>query len=177
MAHGFSPSKRSLADMLLSLCLCIALVGCGYTWRGQEGSLSENSVLGTGTSTLKLRAVEQPTLYTWLPYEVRTKVRNSITERGLARWVDEGPADYTLTIKINSFRVRSYGEYHSQNLLYEGVVNMEFIVADGKTNTETWRSGPVYYSDTFQNLNEESAIREVVDNALRRCLDRLQQRF
>ena len=59
-------------DCLSGLLVCLMLTGCGYVWRGQEGSLSENSVLGNGSKTLKIKSVEQTSLYPWLTYQVRS---------------------------------------------------------------------------------------------------------
>ena len=47
-AHaGYGRLYRLAAGLLSGLLVCLMLTGCGYVWRGQEGSLSENSVLGT----------------------------------------------------------------------------------------------------------------------------------
>ena len=167
-----------LATGLLSgLLVCLMLAGCGYVWRGQEGSLSENSVLGNGSKTLRIKSVEQSTLYPWLTYQIRSLVRDDINARSLAKWVDDGPADYTLTVRVPSFQIRSYGQYASASQLYPATIRMEFIVYDGKTNTQVWRSGNIYYSENYENSDEESAIRSILELAVRRCMDALQQRF
>lgn len=157
--------------------LCLSLAGCGYVWRGQEGSLSEHSVLGAGNKTLKIKSVEQTTLYPWLSYRIRSLVRDDINARSLAVWVDDGPADYTLTIRVPSFQVRSYGVYRSRTLLFTATIKMEFIVYDGKTNTEVWRSGVIEYSENYETANEENAMKDIITMVVRRCMDSLQQRF
>ena len=172
---GTNALRRHVTKLLCGLLACLMLTGCGYTWRGQEGSRSENSVLGNGTKTLKIKSVDQTSLYTWLTYRVRSLVRDDINARGLAKWVDDGPSDLTLTVRIPSFQVRSYG--NSSSTLYTGIIAIEFIVYDGKTNTQVWRSGIIYYSDTFNNSSEEEAIRSILEMSIRRCMDALQQRF
>lgn len=162
---------------VLNLVLCLWLVGCGYTWRGQEGSLSENSVLGSGDRTLRIQDIEQSTLYPWLPYSIRSQVRDDINARGLAIWKDCGEADFTLTVRVPSFQIRSYGEYKNEILLFRATIQMEFIVFDGHTNTEVWRSGLISYSEEYENSNEDRAIKETIQTAIRRCMDSLQQRF
>ena len=97
-------------------------------------------MLGNGSKTLKIKSVEQTSLYPWLTYQVRSLVRDDINARNLAKWVDDGQADYTLTVRIPSFKVRSYGQYRSASQLYTATISIEFIVYDGKTNTEVWRS-------------------------------------
>ena len=176
-AHaGYGRLYRLAAGLLSGLLVCLMLTGCGYVWRGQEGSLSENSVLGNGSKTLKIKSVEQTSLYPWLTYQVRSLVRDDINARNLAKWVDDGQADYTLTVRIPSFKVRSYGQYRSASQLYTATISIEFIVYDGKTNTEVWRSGPIYYEENYENAKEESAIKSILEMAVRRCMDALQQR-
>ena len=99
--------------LLLGLAACLVLAGCGYTWRGQEGSLSEDSVLGKGDKTLRIRDIEQTTLYPWLPYMIRSNIRDDMNARGLAIWKDSGETDFTLSVRVPSFQIRSYGEYKS----------------------------------------------------------------
>lgn len=169
--------RRAFLKTVPLLMGAMVLPGCGYVWRGQKGSLSEESVLGNGTKTLKIKAVEQSTLYQWLPFTIRSQVRDDITARGLAKWVDSGPSDYTLTVRVNSFQIRSSGRYETQTLLFDATMNIEFIVYNGSTNTISWQSGPIYYSDKFENNNEEEAIREIVTMAIRRGVDMMQQRF
>lgn len=169
--------RKGARGFLCALLACLMLAGCGYVWRGQEGSLSENSVLGTGDKTLRIKSVDQSTLYPWLTYQIRSLVRDDINARNLAKWVDDGPADYTLTVRVPSFQIRSYGQYRSASELYTATINMEFVVYDGKTNTEVWRSGSIYYSENYENANEETAIRSILELAVRRCMDALQQRF
>ena len=58
-AHaGYGRLYRLAAGLLSGLLVCLMLTGCGYVWRGQEGSLSENSVLGNGSKTLKIKSVD-----------------------------------------------------------------------------------------------------------------------
>ena len=60
-AHaGYGRLYRLAAGLLSGLLVCLMLTGCGYVWRGQEGSLSENSVLGNG-SKLSLIHISEPT--------------------------------------------------------------------------------------------------------------------
>lgn len=170
----FPAGTAGLAAVLMA---CLLLAGCGYTWRGERGSLSENSVLGAGNKTLRIKDIDQTTLYPWLPYMIRSQVRDDINARGLAIWKDNGATDYTLTVRVPSFQIRSYGEYKDRTLLFTATIQMEFIVFDGRTNTEVWRSGLISYSEQYENANEEQAIKETISLAIRRCMDSLQQRF
>lgn len=159
------------------LCLVLLLSGCGYTFRGQENSRATHSVFGTGTSTLKITEIDQPTLYPWLPYLLQTLMRDEINARGLAIWKDSGQTDYGLGVKVHEFQFDSYGQSRSQNLLYEAKIITEYIVYDGRTNEVIWSSGRMRYSESYKNVNEETAIQELLENAIRLALDRMQRKF
>ena len=174
--------RRSFLAMALPLAfasLCPGLLaGCGYTWRGQKGNLSTDSVLGDGSKTLRMGAVEQVTLYPWVPYVIRSQLRDEINARGLARWVDGKSADYTLGVKLTGSTIRSYSDTASgMAQLSQVSISLIFTVYDGRTNKQVWTSGPVTYADTFEFENDETAVRETLAECVRRALDRLQQRF
>ncbi len=157
--------------------LCFLICACAYTWRGQEGARSEDSVLGTGNKTVKIKGVEQTTLYPWVPYLVRSQLRDEINTRGLARWVDDGLADFELQVNITNFNVSAYGHSSSQNVVSTAEVILDLIVYSGSTNSIIWKSGGIYYEDTFQNSNQEEVVRTIIDAAIDRAVDRLQQKF
>lgn len=170
--------RRALLALLPALvCLALLVSGCGYKLRGQEDSTATHSVLGDGNSTLKFLDVEQPTVQTNLTYAVRSQLRDEINARHLAVWKDSGVADYGLSVRIDYFHIAAYGQSRSQNLLYTASITIEFILSDGRTNTTSWRSGLISYSEQYSNVDEESAIREILQSAIRRGVDRLQQRF
>ncbi len=175
--HGGKTAGRLLAAVLLLPGLLCGPTACGYTWRGQQGNITEQSLLGDGSKTLKIKSVEQPSLHAWIPYMIRSQLRDDITQRGLARWVDDGDADYTVTVNISSFQIRSYGMYRHQNLLFTATIHAEFLLYNGDTNTLAWKSGLIVYSDTYESAAEEEAMREVIAMVIRRGVDRLQQRF
>lgn len=158
-------------------CLCLVLAACGYTLRGQEGSTATDSVLGDGSKTLKFLAVEQTTIYPNVPYIVRSVLREEINARGMAVWKDSGTADYGISVDVSRFTVYAYGQSRETNLLYTASIYVEFKVYDGRTNTLVWSSGPVAYSENYSNVNEETAIRQVLLAAIRRGVDRMQNRF
>ena len=176
-AHaGYGRLYRLAAGLLSGLLVCLMLTGCGYVWRvrklpvrkqraRQRFQDAQNQKRGTDLA-LPVADLSGPLAGTG-----RHHARN------LAKWVDDGQADYTLTVRIPSFKVRSYGQYRSASQLYTATISIEFIVYDGKTNTEVWRSGPIYYEENYENANEESAIKSILEMAVRRCMDALQQRF
>lgn len=45
---------------------------------------------------------------------IRSQIRDDINARGLAVWKDSGETDFTLTVRVPSFQIRSYGEYKTR---------------------------------------------------------------
>ena len=160
-------------------CLSLVAGGCGYTLDGYSSSSSRaESVLGDGNQTLRIDKVEQVTMYPWVQYYLRGITRDEVNLRRLARWVDSGNADYLLTINMPGFRVRSSISNRVDNtLLSDTVVQLELVIRSGKSGNVVWRSGVISYSDKFETVDESSAIRDGLKEALRRALDRMQQKF
>jgi len=167
--------------MLAATLCCVGLLagGCGYQMDGFSSSSSRaHSVLGTGNSTLKIEKVEQVTMYPWVQYYLRGAVRDEVNLRRLARWVDSGNADYLLTVNMPGFQVRSsMSNRVDETLLSDTTVRLELIVRSGKTGAVVWRSGVVSYSDKFEVVDEGNAIRDGLQEVLRRAFDRMQQNF
>ena len=163
-----------------SLC-CVGLFvgGCGYQMDGFSSASSRaHSVLGSGNSTIKFDKVEQITLFPWVQYYTRGVVRDEVNLRRLARWVDDGKADYLLDVKMTGFRVRSSISNRFDNtLLSTTTVALEFVVRNGRTGEIVWKSGSVRYSDNFEVVDESSAVRDGLKEVVRRGLDRMQQQF
>ena len=163
-----------------TLC-CVGLLagGCGYQMDGFSSSSSRaHSVLGNGSSTLKIEKVEQVTMYPWVQYYIRGAVRDEVNLRRLARWVDSGNAEYLLTVNMPGFKVRSsMSNRVDETLLSDTTVRLELIVRSGKTGAVVWRSGVVSYSDTFEVVDEGNAIRDGLQEVLHRAFDRMQQDF
>ena len=168
-------------SLLVASCMCLGLLagGCGYQMDGFSSASSRaHSVLGDGSRTIKFDKVEQVTLFPWVQYYLRDVVREEVNLRRLARWKDEGKSDYLLTVNMTGFKVRSYISNRFDNtLLSETVVSLEFVVRNGKTGAVEWKSGPIHYGDKFEVVDEDSAVREGLKEAVRRGLDRMQQQF
>ena len=170
---------RSPLLVLLPILACFVFLvsACGYTLRGQENSTATHSVLGDGSRTLKFLEVEQPTVHTNLTYAIRSQLRDEINARRLAVWKDGGAADFGMTVRVDSFHISAYGQSRERNLLFTASIGMELVIHDGRTNNVAWRSGIISYSERYANVNEEAALREVLQSAISRGVDRLQQQF
>ena len=159
----------ALAACLAALLLCGA---CGY---GLSSDMP--TVLGGSDATLRLAEVEQPTLYPWVGFTVRSAMRDEINARNLAAWVDYGSSDYTMHIKVNSFTMRgSVASSADETLLYTGSVSMSVTIYRTSDNAEIWRNS-VSYSDNFDNETEEEAARRLFIQASRRLADSMRNTF
>lgn len=170
----WSNRKNPLAALALAACLALTPMaqGCGY---GLASDMP--SVLGDSEATLKLTGVEQPTMYPWIVYTVRSALRDEINARNLAVWVDDGRADYNMHVKVNSFTMRSQVSGRAdETLLYNGTVSLTAIVYRGSDNSELWRQ-TVRYSNRFDNETEEEAGRRLFSQAVRRLADSMRNTF
>lgn len=168
--------KPFLLSILAAALLTVS--GCGYTWRGEENSSTTHSVLGDGSKTLRIRSVEQTTLYAWIPYIVRSQLRDEIAARGLAKWVDAAPSDFTIGVKILGCRMRSDNDLSSgMPNLVTATISMVFNICNGHTNQEIWSSGTIEYTDSFEREDERTVIQSIVRECIYRGVDRIQQQF
>ncbi len=158
--------------LLLCLLLLAVLSGCGYGFAGND-----STVLGSGKATLKLTGIEQPTLYPWVGYTLRSAMRDEITARNIAAWVDGGSADYNMHLRVESFTIRSSVKSTTDaTLLYDGTVVITAIVHNGSDNIENWRS-TVTYSNTFETDAEDKAASQLFTQAVRRLADNMRRTF
>lgn len=170
----WSNRNNPLGALALLLCLALApgLHGCGY---GLASDLP--SVIGDSSATLKLTGVEQPTLYPWIVYTVRSSLRDEINARNLAEWVDSGKAEYNMHVKVNFFTMRSAVSGRAdETLLYNGSVSLTATIYRGSDNVEVWRN-TVNYSNRFDNETEEEAGRRLFSQAIRRLADSMRNTF
>ncbi len=161
---------------LLLACLCLVVLlstACGY-----HLAADTPTILGDGSKTLKVKGVDHPTLHEWLPYNIRSALRDEIGARHLAQWVDSGPADYEIQIKVLSYTSREWGRTTiDQSLLYATTISIEAIIYKGDTNTEIWRSGVLSYYDNLDKPGEKVAATEFITQIVRLLADKLRSTF
>lgn len=170
LSARLAPLRAAIACMVVLL----ALTGCaGYTLTADTPSS-----LGDGTKTLKIKGVQNPTLYSNLPYILRSDLRDEITERKLAIWKDSGPADYELQIRVTQLTLRRWaGMQKEVETLYSSVMGMEYILYNGNTNTVAWQSGVRYYSEVIETYDETAAMRESSRFLTRELVDAMRRNF
>lgn len=170
LAGRFLPSFLPPLILLLTV---LAAAGCGY----RPGSETP-SVIGDGTRTLKVKGVDYPTLEPWLPFAIRSSLRDEVNARYLARWVDSGSADYEIQINVVSYTTRQWMSSElDTTILYDSNMVIEAIVYDGSTNKEIWRSGKISYADRLEKVDSKAAAGDIVTQTIRVLVDRMRNTF
>lgn len=169
--------RRALSKTLLVCLAALALASCGYGFGADSASVLEPPSPGT-LPTLKIKSVENPTLYPWLPHILRAEVRDEIAARDIAHWVDSGKADYEISIKVARFTNRSWlTDPNDITLLYNVDMALEAIVYRGDSNEEIWRSGQISYSQSYEQIQERVAGGEITRELARRLASAMQHAF
>ena len=108
---------------------------------------------------------------------LRQALRDEIRARNLAVWVDEGPYNYSLRLKVNHFTLRSgVSDALDATLLYNGSVQLTAVLYRGEDGSEVWRDS-VSYSSVFESSVEEDAAGRLFGQAMRLLADRLRRSF
>lgn len=169
-------TRKTLGRLALAFCF-ILLAGCGYGFGGDGPSVLAAHE-GGGLPTLKFKSVENPTLYPWLTYVLRTEIRDEIADRKLAVWVDSGRADYEIAIKVTSFTFRSWiTDTDSETMLYSAAMNIEATIYRGSSNEVVWRSAGINYSQSYETVQERVAASDLARELARRLASAMRQAF
>jgi hypothetical protein len=172
---------RSLPLGLWFVFFCAAalpLAGCGYQLGADAPSLFNRNGTARELATLKIKEVENPTLFPWLNYTLRNHLRDEVNARNMAAWVDSGRADFEISIRVDHYNYRSW--FHDEKdmpLLYEADITLEATLYKGGTNEVVWRSGLVTYRQTYETVNQTLAANEILQNLIRQLVDRMRQDF
>lgn len=168
------PARTNILKTLAALALlCLLQAGCGYKLASDEPS-----VLGSGEKTVKIKRVENPTLYPWLSPQIRTIVHDEVNYRKLGRWVDSGEADYELDVEVTRFRVSDHGySREGTSVMYSASMTMIISVYDGSTNKLVWSSGRIDLSRVYDTDSAQAAALELSRELVRRGMDRMRFAF
>lgn len=163
-----------MARGILFCCLCLTLSGCGYNTLGNMGA----NPLGDGSKTMKVRAINHPTLFVNLPYQLRSVLWDEVNKRRLAQWVDDGPSDYEISVNVLSFKMRSFASTREDTtLISNGEIQLAVIVYEANSSKIVWDSGTIAFNDQYSTAKEEDAIQAISQEALRRALDTVYRNF
>ena len=166
-------SVRNFTCCLLCVFFLMSATGCGY-----QLASSQPSVVGDGTRTLKVKGVDSPTLHPWLPHEIRSKLRDEVGARYLAKWVDSGSADYEIQINVIRFSTREWVRTeHDTTQLYSTSLTLQAIIYEGSSNREVWRSGQISYSEYEDKSDEKAASGDIITQCIRKLADQMRNEF
>jgi hypothetical protein len=168
----FLPRGLSPGPFLAGLLLLTVLSGCA----GYHLAADAPSIFGEGGKTLKIKGVDYPTLQPWLPYRIRSVLRDEVTARHLASWVDTGPADFEIQINVISYISREWmQDARDMTMLYATTLSLEGVVYNGSTNQEVWRSGRVFYSERTEQSTMASDT--IIIQTIRQLVDQMRNKF
>lgn len=171
MLSPANPAPRLFAGLLLLYALLLG--GCGY-----HLASSSPSIIGDGSKTLKLKGVESPTLHAWLPNSIRSRLRDEIGARYLAKWVDSGSADYEIQINVLDFSTREWIRTEQDTAqVYSTSLTLEAIIYEGSSNKEIWRSDRISYSEYGEQADEKQASDDIIDQVVRKLGDKMRNSF
>ncbi len=171
---------KGLSLLLAGLFALAALGGCGYHFGADMPTVLQQNGTSAGGSlpTLKIKDVDNPTMYPWLTYSLRNRLRDELAARQVARWVDSGKADFEISLKVQSFTYRTWmRDDNDVTTLYAANMILEGIVYRGDTNALLWRSGNIAYYQTYETMQERIAGEDLVVNLVRQLVDRMRNNF
>lgn len=156
--------------------LCI-LCSCGYKVQGLSGHSSQ-SVFGGSDKTVAIAKIEDPSLYPWINYYLTNKFHSEMNARKLARFVaDQDKADFLMEIIIHKFYTAdSLTDEQDRTLLNSIVIDMEVRLNNRHTG-ETWSSGILSSSETFQQVTEEYAAQETLQELVYKAFNSMENNF
>lgn len=167
----------SRVHIFLSLCFVLIFVSaCGYTLKGTKADLHE-SVLGNGEKTIAITKVEQSSLIPWLPYNLRTALYTEMQMRGLAKWTDPQSADYLMEANISSFGTSTAISGSNDETLLSVVSAVLIVNVFDRDHQLVWTSGTVSYGETYQDLNEDEAIEEILQELVYIVYNKMEYTF
>ena len=191
----WSPIKKTcsplyLASRFLVLFGILALAGCGYGFgtdgpsvlttptKGPTSSAAALPPLSGDIPTLKFKNVENPTLFPWLSYVIRTEVHDEFAARKLCRWVDSGKADYEIAIKVDNYTYRSWlTDTDNATMLYTAAMTLNATFYRADSNEVVWQSGNITYSQSYESVQERIAASELSRELARRLASSMRQAF
>lgn len=166
--------KKFLRFFFLSALLFTS--ACGYKVQGLT-TKNTDSILGDGSKTVAITKIEDPSLYPWVNYYVTNLFHSEMNMRRLAKWENKDKADYTIEVIMPRFESRSFlNDETDRTLLSTIYIEMEVTVRNSVTN-EVWRSGVLSASEYFDNMNEESAVRENLSELIYDIFNAMENNF
>lgn len=167
---------RILAALLLLLALAACPGGCGYRFAGVKDEAP--FVLPAESRKLWLKSVENPTVETWLGPAIRSLLRDEITNRGQAQWVDKDEATAWVEVVVDDFTTETTvtGE-QDESLKYSAAITMIVTIRSALDGRLLWSSGSVGANESFYGAETHAARVSAVELAVERAVDRMSQKY
>lgn len=167
---------KNIFKFFLAGCL-IVLCSCGYKIQGLSRQAS-SSVFGSPEKTVAIVKIDDPSLYPWINYYLTNKFHSEMNARKIARFItDKEKADFQMEILIHKFYTAdSLTNEQDRTLLNSVVINMEVRIKN-MDNGEVWSSGILTSSETFQQVTEEQAAQETLQELVYKAFNSMENTF
>lgn len=168
------PRFSSISRIITICCLLatVTLTGCGYTLTNNQPS-----VLGTGSSTVRIREVKNSTIYPWINQVVRSSMYDEITKRNIAIMTASESSDYSMVIDITAFTINSrISGTKDETLEYTISLTFNTIVYDDQ-NQEVWTSGSTGLSRSYPTSDARFAGTQISRLIIERMVDKMRNEF
>ena len=159
---------------MILLALACLLTGCGYGFTKHQ----QITDLPDDLHSLFFEALDNPTLDPDLNLELRQRVRDEITSRGLLTWDSRETADGLLTLRVVRFTSNTTvtGE-DDETIKSAATLRLEAWITRRRDGANVWNSGNISESQSFFGGGQGRAETTVIDLAARRLADRLASDF
>ncbi len=170
---------HALACLLLAALALLSLGGCGYKFTGQSISDEESvSVLAPQYRDLAIARIENPTVEPWLEPRLRSLLRDELTRRRLANWVDRSKATALITVYVKQYtRSTALAGQQDQSLKLSTGMTFSVRIRRAGDNLVLWDSGEQSQNESYYPGDADGADMRVTDLAIRRLADLMTQGY
>lgn len=170
---------RAARILPLLLALAALLGGCGYRFTGQSYADDENvSVLAPQYRDLAVARIENPTVEPWLEPRLRSLLRDELTRRRLAHWVERSRATALITVHVKQYtRSTALAGQQDQSLKLSTSITYSVRVRRAGDNLMLWDSGEQTQTESYYPGDADGADMRVTDLAVRRLADLMTQGY
>lgn len=169
------PNFSYVARAVAAVCLLatLTLTGCGYKFTNDHPS-----IFGDGTATMRIKEVDNTTVFPWINQTLRSQLYDEITDRNIAIMTASESADYEMVIKISKFTITSRVLGTKRETL-EYTVELEFeaTVYGGEETEVVWGSGKTSISRAYPTSDARFAGTQITKLLVESIADKMRDTF
>ena len=163
-----------IVGFFLTLTLLMTISGCSGYRQVSDAPI----VLNESERKLAIGEITNPTLETWLIPELRSTLRTEINNRGWIQWSSRRSADSILNIDVKKYTNNaSLTGTDETTLRHSSSITLEATIISRVNKNVIWRSGKISVSESWYHGEEEQANTQMVEQAVRRIMERMEQNY